>query len=467
MKKYHVGIFGLGVMGSNFAKNFLSKGFLVGVYNKEKEFVEKFLVENQGNQNLAGFFDIEEFVNSLEKPRKIILMITAGQAVDDVINILMKYLEPGDIIVDGGNSHFKDTERRYDYLKSVGIRFIGMGISGGAEGALNGPALMPGGDLEAYKLIEPLLTKVAAHSEYGPCVAFVGKRSAGHFVKMIHNGIEYVMLQSIAEVYDIMRNLLKLSPDEISNVFSTWNKELFGGFLLAKASEVLKIKDEKTGLPLIDIILDVTGQKGTGLWTSQTALEIQIPVPTIISSVLVRFISVFRDIRCQIAKRHEETQEEISKLSYDDTLIAKLKNVMEFNYLTAFVEGLWMINVASTIFSYETKIEDVLKIWRRGSIVSSNIIDFLLSREISNVDCLLKNDRIAAIFKEKYSDCVEISTICKKHRIPLLTTDSAMNFYLSMARDEMPTNIIQAIRDSFGYHGFYRKDDPDNLFHIN
>lgn len=463
MKKYHIGIFGLGVMGSNFAKNFLSKGFLVGVYNKEKEFVEKFLVENEGNQNLAGFFDIEEFVNSLEKPRKIILMITAGQAVDDVINILVKYLEPGDIIVDGGNSYFKDTERRYDYLKSIGIHLIGMGISGGAEGALNGPALMPGGDLEAYKLIEPFLTNVAAESKYGPCVAFVGKRSAGHFVKMIHNGIEYVMLQSIAEIYDIMRNLLKLSPNEISNVFSTWNNELFGGFLLGKASEVLKIKDEKTGLPLIDLILDVTGQKGTGLWTSQTALEIQIPVPTIISSVLVRFISIFRDLRCQIAKKEKE----ISKLSYDDNLIVKLKNVMEFNYLTAFVEGLWMIDIASKTFSYETKIEDILKIWRSGSIVASNIIDFLLSMEISNVDCLLKNDSIAAIFKENYSECVEVSTICKKHGIPLLTTDSALNFYLSMTRGELPTNIIQAIRDAFGYHGFYRKDDPNNLFHIN
>ena len=296
-----IGVIGLGVMGSNIALNMASKGEQVAVYNYTRDLTDQ-LVQKTGGQTVKPYYELEDFVQSLEKPRKIFLMVTAGKPVDSVIDSLVPLLEEGDVIMDGGNSHYEDTERRYDSLKAKGIGYLGIGISGGEIGALKGPSIMPGGDRDVYEKAAPILTKIAAQVDGDPCCVYIGPKGAGHFVKMVHNGIEYADMQLIAEAYTFLREKLLLPIDEIADIFDTWNQGELNSYLIEITAEILRKKDEKTGAPLIDVILDKTGQKGTGKWTSLQAVDNGIPSSIITESLFARYLSSLKDERTAAEK---------------------------------------------------------------------------------------------------------------------------------------------------------------------
>ena len=296
-----IGVIGLGVMGSNIALNMAGKGEQVAVYNYTRDLTDKLMEKSEG-QPLSPYYELKDFVQSLEKPRKIFLMVTAGKAVDSVIDSLVPLLEEGDVIMDGGNSHYEDTERRYDRLKAEEIGYLGIGISGGEVGALTGPSIMPGGDLDVYEKAAPILTKIAAQVGNSPCCTYIGPKGAGHFVKMVHNGIEYADMQLIAEAYTFLREKLQLSIDEIADIFETWNQGELKSYLIEITAEILRKKDDRTGGPLIDVILDKTGQKGTGKWTSMQAIDNGIPSSIITESLFARYLSSLKEERVAAEK---------------------------------------------------------------------------------------------------------------------------------------------------------------------
>ncbi|WP_448376942.1 NADP-dependent phosphogluconate dehydrogenase [Fervidobacterium sp.] len=466
MNTSDIGMVGLGTMGKNLALNFARNGVSVSVINKENDVTERFLIENPHIRNIQGFKDIADFVASLSIPRVVVLLVTAGNPVDEVINTLIPYLRKGDIIIDSGNSHYKDTERRYSYLKEKELLFLGMGISGGAEGALKGPALMPGGDYNAYKEVEEKLKMIAAKSKYGPCVDYMGERSAGHFVKMVHNGIEYAIIGVISEVYHLMRDVFLLHPFEISSIFEEWNNSVCDSFLLRTAIAVLNEKDESTKSHYIDVILDVAEQKGTGLWFSQTALELNIPALTITASVNSRIVSVFRELRKEVSKKSEKiyTKEKGFKLTQE--LIDQLKDAFLFVNYMAFTEGLWLLIKASYDFEYNVQLKNVLRVWRNGSILESSFLDTLFSLDLDGKECLLESLDVLKNVQEFYVNTIQVSNIAKRYGIPTPVIDSAINLYLSVTTATLPANLVQGIRDWFGYHGFYRIDVPGKIFHF-
>ncbi|AMW33622.2 6-phosphogluconate dehydrogenase [Fervidobacterium changbaicum] len=464
--KSDVGIIGLGTMGKNLSLNFAQKGLRVSVYDKEYGVTKQFLSSIPFSYSIRGFQGIDALVESLSRPRVIILLITAGNPVDEVINSLLPFLEVGDIVIDSGNSHFKDTERRYRFLTEKGFRFLGMGLSGGSEGALKGPSLMPGGDYQAYKQVEEMLKKIAAKSRYGECVNYMGERSAGHFVKMVHNGIEYGIIAGISEVYQVMREVLLLRTDEIATIFEEWNELLFDSFLLRVASIVLRQVDELTGAPYIDVILDVAEQKGTGLWFTQTALELGIPAITIAASVNSRMISVFKELRMRISKNSQIKRRSLEQESLGLDLISLLKDALMFVNYIAFSEGLWLLTRASNEFGYNVQLDNVLKVWRKGSILESNFIDYLLLEDLGGLGCLIEKENIIKNLNLLYENVIQVSSIAKRYNIPIPVIDSAINFYLSIVSEKLPANLVQAIRDWFGYHGFYKVDKPNQVFHF-
>jgi 6-phosphogluconate dehydrogenase len=464
--KSDIGIIGLGTMGKNLALNLAWKGVNVSVFDKDYSVTEKFLSMNPQEQNIHGFKDINDFVNSHKSPRIIVLLVTAGSPVDEVINLLEPILNKGDIIIDSGNSHYKDTERRYRYLSELGIRFLGMGISGGSEGALRGPSLMPGGDHSAYIEVEKILQLIAAKSKYGPCVEYMGEYSAGHFVKMVHNGIEYGIIGVISEIYQIMAETLLMEPIEIAEVFEDWNNSLFDSFLLRTAAAVLREKEETNNTPYIDLILDVAEQKGTGLWFTQTALEFGIPAPTIASSVISRMISTFKELREKISRQNRGRKSNAIRSKDKKISLNSLMHTFLFVNFIAFNEGLWLLKKASSKLNYNTELRKVLKVWRNGSILESNLIDDLIALNFEDKNCLLEHTDVLRNLREYYNSVVEVSAFAKEHSIPTLVIDSAIGFYLSITSEKLPANLVQGIRDWFGYHGFYRIDKPGEVYHF-
>ncbi|MGQ9856657.1 MAG: NADP-dependent phosphogluconate dehydrogenase [Fervidobacterium sp.] len=456
-----LGILGLGTMGRNLALNFADNGVQISVFNREVEVVDELLKTIGDTGKVSGFKNLSDFVFSLDKPRIVVLLITAGKPVDEAIEQLLSYLEPGDIIVDSGNSYYKDTDRRYEYLKSKGIRFIGLGISGGSEGARKGPALMPGGDFSAYKDLEDSLKLVAAKSHYGPCVEYMGERSAGHFVKMVHNGIEYAIIGAISEVFYVMRNLMKMTHEEIADVFNEWNKKDFDSFLLRIASNVLKQVDEKTGKPYVDIILDLAEQKGTGLWFTQTALEIGVPAMSISASVNSRIVSTYKELRHSVAQKRGEIRNSKAIESLET-----LKDALLFSTLVAHTEGLWLLAKASQMFDYGTDLEKVLRVWRKGSILESSLIDSILEHNLNFSNCLIEDSDFRALLEKLLPSTMALSNLCREAAIPIPVINSSIDFYLSVTSENLPANLVQGIRDWFGYHGFYRVDQPGTVFHF-
>ncbi len=463
MRNY-IGLIGLAVMGQNLALNIARKGYSVSVYNRTPEKTEEFIKDRVKDEKIFPYYDLKEFVESLEKPRKIILMVKAGKPVDDVIQELLPYLEPGDLIIDGGNSYFKDTSRRLQELKSKGILYLGMGVSGGEYGALYGPSLMPGGTKEAYEVVKEMLLRIAAQTEDGPCCTYVGDDSAGHFVKMVHNGIEYAIMELIAEVYDIMRKVLHMSSQDIGNVFEKWNQGELNSFLMEISSKIMKFTDEETKRPLVELILDKAEQKGTGKWTAQTALDLGIPTPTLNLAVEARIISHFKDLRVKLSKIYSLS---ISKIPLNkEEVIKDLEKALLFGIFISFSQGLWLIDEASKVFNYNLDLSEVLRIWKGGCIIRAKLLNFLrdiLKEDLSNAN-LLFSEKAQNFIKDKIDSVKRILNIGREENIPLMCLNSTLDYFYALSTENLPANLIQAQRDFFGAHT-YERIDKEGIFH--
>ncbi len=465
MRESDVGLIGLATMGANLALNIEHKGFVVSVYNRSADRTKTFMEQRAKGKNIFAYFSIEDFVKSLEKPRRIILMVKAGEAVDEFLSQLMVWLEPGDVVVDGGNSYFKDTERRMKKLGEHGIHFMGVGISGGEEGALKGPCIMAGGPSEAEEIMRPVFVKIAAKVGDDACYGYMGPGGAGHFVKMVHNGIEYAIMQAIAEVYDAFTTLLGLDALTISEIFADWNAGELNSFLLEIASEVLSKIDYETKKPLVELILDKAGQKGTGKWTSQTAMDLGVPVPTIDAAVSARNMSALKEERVtasKIIKCMMDVKPNVDKSS----IISAARSSLHCTMLVAFAQGMSLISVASKEFGYVPKLWEVAKVWRGGCIIRARLLNMIMdvySRRPELVNLLL-DTTYAKELCDRQAEWRSFVSTAKLTGIPCPAISSALDYFDCFRRERLPANLIQALRDRFGAHG-YERVDKSGTFH--
>lgn len=462
--KQQIGLIGLAVMGKNLALNIESRGFSVCVFNRSREKTDELIDEAKG-RNIKPAYTIEEFAASLEKPRKIIIMVKAGAAVDETIQSLTPYLEKGDLIIDGGNSYFEDTARRFRQLKDQGFNFIGTGISGGEEGALKGPAIMPGGSLEAYKMIEPVLTAIAAKVEGEPCCAYIGPDGAGHYVKMVHNGIEYADMQLISEAYSILKNIGGLDAAELHNVFSTWNKGELDSYLIEITADIFTKIDNETGKPVVDIILDSAGQKGTGKWTSQSALDLEVCAPTIAEAVFARYISSLKQQRVQASKSIKPPIKKIIDISKNE-LIESVRRALYASKICSYAQGFDLMKNASDKYGWNLKLSDIAMIFRGGCIIRARFLHkineaYLKKPELCN---LMLDDYFKYILEQYQEDFRKIVSISMLNGIPCPAFASALSYFDSYRTERLPVNLLQAQRDYFGAHTFERID-REGVFH--
>lgn len=459
------GVIGLAVMGENIALNIERNGFPVSVYNRTMAKTKAFIEGRAAGLNFVGTYTLEEFVKSLERPRKILIMVKAGPAVDAVLDEITPLLEDGDILIDGGNSYYVDTERRIKRFEGTSIRYLGMGISGGEEGALWGPSIMPGGDREAYEALEPILKKISAQTDTGPCVDYMGARSAGHFVKMCHNGIEYGDMQLIAESYDLLRNVLKLPPSEIGTIFNRWNDGELQSFLIEITSKIVNFPDDQgSDDVLIDRILDSAGQKGTGRWTSQTAIELGVPVPTITASVDARMLSSIKEERVKASKVYAEPP--IPEIQDKSQAVEHIRAALYASKICSYAQGFAMLRAASDEFDYGLKYGDIARIWKGGCIIRAVFLDWI--REAFDKEPGLANLLMAPSFKEDITRRVEswrwtVATAMNSG-IAVPAMSASLAYFDSYRRERLPANLIQGQRDLFGAHT-YQRTDKEGVFH--
>ncbi len=469
MKKSDIGVFGLGVMGQSLALNLEDNGLKVSVYNRmegdEKEILSNFLSDKADGKNVKGCYTIDEFANSLLSPRTILLMVSAGKAVDTVIGLIKPHLEEGDIIIDGGNSLFTDTERRVNELKSDGIHLVGMGVSGGEEGARFGPSMMPGGSEKAWETIKPMMESIAAKaSDDSPCCEWIGNGGSGHFVKMVHNGIEYADMQIIAESTQIMSKALKMEAAEISKTFQKWNTGKLNGYLTEITADIFSVSDED-GKPLVDKILDAAGQKGTGRWTVITALELGVPLPVITAAVYSRSFSAFKDLRGRISKNQSEKS--IDQQLDQSAILKDLERAMIAARMITLAEGFFLIQSASKENDWDIHFESVAKIWRGGCIIRSAMLEHVISafNYDSNLTHLLEHNKFFSEIENAASGLENIVEIAGRSKIPIPAMSSALNQFYTLQSKNLPANIIQAQRDYFGAHTYERVDRPRGEFY--
>ena len=466
MSKQNIGVVGMAVMGKNLALNIESRGYSVSIFNRTAARTEEVIKEHD-DKNLVATYTIEDFVASLEKPRKIMLMVQAGKATDLTIQSLLPHLDKGDILIDGGNTFYKDTIRRNEELANSGINFIGTGVSGGEEGALKGPAIMPGGQKEAYELVAPIFEQIAAIAEEDgqPCVTYIGPNGAGHYVKMAHNGIEYGDMQLIAESYDIMTRLLGLSVEEVAEIFADWNKGELDSYLMEITADILTRKDEETGKPIVDVILDAAGNKGTGKWTSQSALDLGVALPLITESVFARYISAMKDERVAASKiipaptvsAFEGNKEEF---------VEKIRQALYFSKIMSYAQGFAQLRVASEEYGWDLEYGEIAKIFRAGCIIRAKFLQKIT--DAYERDPQLTNLLLDEYFNEitqRYQQSVrEVVAMAVQAGVPVPTFSSAIAYYDSYRSADLPANIIQAQRDYFGAHTYQRKD-KEGTFH--
>jgi 6-phosphogluconate dehydrogenase len=465
MEKADIGLIGLAVMGQNLVLNMENKGFTVVVFNRTTEKTKNFTESKCKDRKIIPAYSLKEFVNSLSKPRKIVIMVKAGNPVDDMINSLLEYLENGDVVIDGGNSYFKDTNRRFAGLKEKGIDFIGAGISGGEYGALHGPSIMPGCEYDAYKKVEKILLKISAQTDDGACCTYLGKNSAGHFVKMVHNGIEYGIMQILAEVYDIMKNGLQMKNGEIQKVFTNWNSDKLNSYLVEISAEVLKKIDKDTRKPLVELILDTAAQKGTGKWTSQVSFDLGVAVPTITNAVNARIISGYKKERVEISKILKRQVKKINIKNKKKCLI-QLENACYAAILITYAQGMHLLKIASDEMKYELNLSEVARIWKGGCIIRSNILNILKETYSKNPNLthLFLDKGFVKILKTHIGDLNEIICASRKSGIITMCMSASLDYYDSFSRANLPTNLIQAQRDYFGAHT-YERIDKKGIFH--
>ncbi len=464
-KKADIGLIGLAVMGENLVLNMESRGFTVAVYNRTVQKVTDFVEGRAKGLNIIGAYSVKELVESLAKPRKVMLMVKAGKPVDDFINQLLPYLEEGDIIIDGGNSHFPDSIRRTKEIEEKGLLFIGTGVSGGEEGALKGPSIMPGGSEKAWPFVKPIFQSISAKVEDGsPCCEWLGSDGSGHFVKMVHNGIEYGDMQLISEAYYIMKHALGLSAKEMSDIFTEWNKGELDSYLIEITRDILSKVDKDTGKPLVELIMDTAGQKGTGKWTSQAALDLGIATPTITEAVFARYISAIKDERVAASKVISGPEAKFEGNKED--FLEALRQALFASKICSYAQGFAMMRQASEEHGWNLNFGDIALMWRGGCIIRAQFLDTI--KEAFDKEPELANLLMAPYFK----DIVEkaqtnwrlVVSSAINAGLPVPAFSSALAYFDSYRTEYLSANMIQAQRDYFGAHTYNRTDKP-GTFH--
>jgi len=457
---YDFGLVGLGVMGRNFILNVAQNGFSsIGLSSNQNSI--NLLKSDGKSYEVDGTLDDKDFFQKLKKPRKIMLLVPAGKPVDSVIDRFLPYLEEGDIIIDGGNSHYDDTDRRYSFLKDKNINFIGAGVSGGSKGARLGPSIMPGCDVDIYEQIRPIFESASAKVNGDPCVTYLGNTSSGHYVKMIHNGIEYAIMQLISENYHILKYGLKLENNEIHNVFKKWNEGLLNSYLVEITRDIFLAKDDDSDNYIVDLILDKAKQKGTGKWTSQSAMDFGVSIPTIDSAVSMRIISSFKEMRLKGEKIYGDFKINDQSISVED-----VEKSLLFSFIVSFAQGLSQLKTASKEKSYNLNFEEICKIWRGGCIIRAKLLENFMNayRKDKNLDNLLFDDGISEIITKSISASRKVSIYCINNQIPAQGLLSSISYFDSLKTGRLPMNLVQAQRDCFGEHTFERID-KDGTFH--
>jgi 6-phosphogluconate dehydrogenase len=465
MSKQQIGVIGLAVMGKNLALNIESRGYSVSVYNRSSDKTEEFLKNEAEGKNFKGTYSIEEFVQSLEAPRKILLMVKAGGPTDATIDALKPHLEKGDILIDGGNTFFQDTIRRNKELEEAGIHFIGTGVSGGEEGALKGPSIMPGGQKEAYELVEPILKAISAKVDEEPCCTYIGPNGAGHYVKMVHNGIEYGDMQLISEAYFIMKHVLGLSAEELHEVFAEWNKGELDSYLIEITADIFTKVDEETGKPLVDVILDTAGQKGTGKWTSQSALDLGVPLPIITESVFARFISAMKEERVKASKMLSGPEVKAFEGNKEE-LIEAVRKALYMSKICSYAQGFAQMRAASEEYDWNLRYGDIAMIFRGGCIIRAQFLQKIKEAydHESNLANLLLDPYFKDIVENYQSALRQVLAVAIERGIPVPSFSSALAYYDSYRTETLPANLLQAQRDYFGAHT-YQRVDKEGIFH--
>ena len=459
-----IGVVGLGTMGRNLALNLADHGFPVAVYNRTAAKTREYMAQEMGRRDIRTAYELKEFAALLRRPRAILLMVAAGEAVDKVIQKLLPSLAHGDLLIDGGNSHFTDTSRRARALAAKGLWFMGLGVSGGEAGARYGPSLMPGGQREAYDRVAPMLEAIAAQVNGEPCVAYLGPGSAGHYVKMVHNGIEYAIIQLIAETYDLMKRGLGLTPEELHRVYAAWNDTELSSFLVEITARIFLKKDDKTGQPLVDLIRDEARQKGTGIWTSWEAMDLQVGTPTIDIAVVMRDLSGYkgqRQVAAQVLKGPEIT------FSGDRArFLEKLPNALYAGLISTYAQGLALLRKASNTYNYGLNLETVARIWRGGCIIRAALLEEIRAAFQAKPDLpnLLLDPKLARKFLARQRDLRDVVRVAADLGLPAPALMLTLAYFDAYRSAWLPANLIQAQRDYFGAHTYERLDGP-GVFH--
>ena len=458
-----IGLFGLAVMGENLVLNMERNGFSVAVYNRTRSVTEEFAGRAKGKR-ITPCYTLEEFVGALSTPRKIMLMVKAGDPVDQVIAQIKPLLDKGDLLIDGGNSFFKDTERRAVALAEEGFNYIGTGVSGGEEGALWGPSIMPGGQREAYDMVAPIFTAIAAKVDGEPCVTYIGPRSAGHYVKMVHNGIEYGDMQLIAEAYDILHRGLGLSAQELHETFAAWNEGELQSYLIEITRDIFAKMDEETGQPLVDVVLDEAQQKGTGKWTSQNALDLGAPTQTINAAVESRIISAYKEERVAASKVLDGPSATFK--GDRQALVNDVRDALYAAKICSYAQGMALLRAASNEYDYDLELGGIAKIWRGGCIIRARFLNDITAayRRDPKLTSLLLDPYFRDAILSRQAALRRVVQVAVEMGIPCLAMSASLAYFDAYRTARLPANLTQAQRDYFGAHT-YRRTDKEGVFH--
>ena len=460
-----IGIVGLAVMGENLALNIADHGYRVALWTHTEGKVGQFLARHAGRPEMIGTRVLEDFTAALASPRRILLMVKAGRPVDEMLERLAPLLTPGDVLIDGGNSLFSDTQRREAAMRARGISFVGMGVSGGEEGARRGPSLMPGGARAAYDLLQPLLESIAAKTESGPCVTYVGPDGAGHFVKMVHNGIEYGVMQAIAEAYDLLRRGLALPADEVAGIFAEWNRGPLESYLIDVAAQVLAARDPETGNPLVEMIVDQAGQKGTGKWTVESALDLGVPIPTITAAIDARMLSSMKGER--VAASPLFASAPTGRVTGDTgEAVAAAHDALRGTMICAYAQGMSLLRAASGEYRWGVDLREIARIWKGGCIIRARLLDTLMHafERTPDLPNLLLDADIRPWLSEAGQGWRRTVSAAIAAGIPVPAMSAALAYFDSYRSARLPQNLTQAQRDFFGAHTYQRVDRPDGGF---
>ena len=455
------GMVGLGVMGANLALNVADHGFTVAVWNRESDKARKFCADNPG-KNIVWKESLADFVGELERPRRIMLMIKAGAPVDEMLDKLIPLLADGDVVIDGGNSWFKDTQLRAKRLIAEGLHFVGAGVSGGEDGARFGPSLMPGGTRESWATMQEIFNAIAAKSDSGPCVTYCGPDGAGHFVKMVHNGIEYGDMQLIAEAYDVLRRGLGCGADELAEIFAKWNEGPLQSFLIEITAKIFKVRDPETGAPLVDVVLDKAGQKGTGKWTAQVALDLGVSIPTIAAAIDARVLSSMKDERVAASKLLS-AETGVSPSSDRARFIADVHDALYSAKICSYAQGFALMQAGSGEWKWDIDMRETARIWKAGCIIRARFLDSIMRAFERRADLpnLLLDDAFRDDLAKGQGQWRRAITLAQTNGIPVPAFSASLAYFDSYRTANRPQNLTQAQRDAFGAHTYQRADAPD------